>query len=84
MRTFAVKPPSLPVLITLLAGATLAVFAISTAVGYAPLDLGAAARDWLAGKPSLPALVLTELRLPRAILGALGERGADDGGPPSL
>lgn len=71
MRTFAVKPPSLPVLITLLAGATLAVFAISTAVGYAPLDLGAAARDWLAGKPSLPALVLTELRLPRAILGAL-------------
>ena len=71
MRTFAVKPPSLPVLIALLAGATLAVFAISTAVGYAPLDLGAAARDWLAGKPSLPALVLTELRLPRAILGAL-------------
>lgn len=71
MKAPASNPPSLPVLIALLAGATLAVFVLSTAIGYAPLDLGAAARDWLAGRPSLPALVLTELRLPRAILGAL-------------
>ncbi len=71
MKAPASNPPSLPVLIALLTGATLAVFVLSTAIGYAPLDLGAATRDWLAGRPSLPALVLTELRLPRAILGAL-------------
>jgi len=66
------SPLSTPKLLTgLLAGATLIVFALSTAIGYAPLDLGAAVSDWLAGRPSLPALVLAELRLPRAILGAL-------------
>lgn len=71
MKALSVSPPSLPILVALLAAATLAVFMLSTAVGYASLDLGAAVRDWLAGRPSLPALVLTELRLPRAILGAL-------------
>lgn len=71
MKTLPFQPPSLALLIALLALATLAVFALSTAVGYAPLDLGAAIRDCLAGRQSLPALVLTELRLPRAILGAL-------------
>ena len=71
MKAPASNPPSLPVLIALLTGATLAVFVLSTAIGYAPLDLGAATHDWLTGRPSLPALVLTELRLPRAILGAL-------------
>lgn len=45
-------------------------FFASIAIGYAPLDLGAAFGDLLAGRQSLPALVLTELRLPRAILGA--------------
>ncbi|MBN9435771.1 iron ABC transporter permease [Bosea sp. (in: a-proteobacteria)] len=45
--------------------------ALSVAVGYADLDLGAAFSDWLAGRASLPALVLVELRLPRALLGAL-------------
>jgi len=64
-------PPSLPMLITSLALATLFACASSMAVGYAPLDLGAAIHDLLAGRPSLPALVLRELRLPRAILGAL-------------
>ncbi|MEN3214007.1 iron ABC transporter permease [Methylorubrum populi] len=43
----------------------------SVAVGYAALDLPAALGDWLAGRPTLPALVLMELRLPRALLGGL-------------
>lgn len=47
-----------------------ALFCASVAVGYAPLDLGAAFGDLLASRPSVAALVLLELRLPRAILGA--------------
>lgn len=43
----------------------------SVAVGYAALDLPAALGDWLAGRTTLPALVLMELRLPRALLGGL-------------
>lgn len=58
-------------LVALLAAATLVMAALSLAVGYARLDLVAALGDWLAGRQSLPALVLVELRLPRAILGAL-------------
>ncbi len=42
----------------------------SLAIGYAPLDLKAALADLLAGRQSLPALVLLQLRLPRALLGA--------------
>lgn len=58
-----------------------ALFAVSLLIGYAPLDLGAALSDLLAGRESLPALVLVELRLPRAVLGAavgfsLGVTGA--------
>lgn len=63
--------PALPTLVALLAGATLAMLIGSMAVGYAPLDLGAALSDAVAGRKSLPALVLVELRLPRALLGAL-------------
>ncbi|MFG1185219.1 FecCD family ABC transporter permease [Xanthobacter aminoxidans] len=48
----------------------LVLFCASVAVGYAPLDLSAAFGDLLAGRQSLAALVLSELRLPRAILGA--------------
>ena len=59
----------------------LVLFSASVAVGYAPLDLRAAFGDLLAGRQSLAALVLSELRLPRAILGAavgfsLGVTGA--------
>ncbi|MBN8916791.1 iron ABC transporter permease [Xanthobacter sp. YC-JY1] len=59
----------------------LVLFCASVAVGYAPLDLGAAFGDLLAGRQSLSALVLSELRLPRAILGgavgfSLGITGA--------
>ena len=43
----------------------------SIAVGYAPFDVPAAAGDLLAGRATLPALVLWELRLPRALLGGL-------------
>lgn len=48
----------------------LVLFCASVAVGYAPLDLGAAFGDLVAGRQSLAALVLSELRLPRTILGA--------------
>ncbi|GJD73897.1 FecCD family ABC transporter permease [Methylobacterium goesingense] len=43
----------------------------SIAVGYAPFDVTAAAGDLIAGRATLPALVLWELRLPRALLGSL-------------
>jgi iron complex transport system permease protein len=43
----------------------------SIAVGYAPFDVPAAAGDLIAGRATLPALVLWELRLPRALLGSL-------------
>ena len=48
----------------------LALFLAALAVGYGPLDLMAAIRDLATGRNSLEALVLWELRLPRAILGA--------------
>jgi iron complex transport system permease protein len=48
----------------------LVLFSASVAVGYAPLDLRAAFADLFAGRSSVAALVLSELRLPRAILGA--------------
>ncbi|TXM67213.1 iron ABC transporter permease [Methylobacterium sp. WL12] len=44
---------------------------VSIAVGYAPFDVLAAAGDLIGGRATLPALVLWELRLPRALLGAL-------------
>ncbi|WP_441696055.1 FecCD family ABC transporter permease [Inquilinus sp. YAF38] len=63
--------PPYAVLVTGLALAALACLAGSIATGYAPLDLASAAGDLLAGRQSLPALVLLELRLPRALLGLL-------------
>ncbi|QTL03656.1 iron ABC transporter permease [Aquabacter sp. L1I39] len=45
-------------------------FAVSVALGYAPLDWPRALADLFAGRDSIPALVLVELRLPRAILAA--------------
>jgi iron complex transport system permease protein len=47
-----------------------AIFA-SIATGYAPLKIGAAFQDLFNGKESLAALVLLQLRIPRAVLGAL-------------
>ncbi|MDD3447003.1 MAG: iron ABC transporter permease [Zavarzinia sp.] len=46
-------------------------FAASVAIGYAPFDLRAGFADLLAGRETLAALILTELRLPRAIMGAM-------------
>ncbi|MGO1077325.1 iron chelate uptake ABC transporter family permease subunit [Inquilinus sp. CA228] len=66
-----VLAPSYPVLVTGLAMASVACLAGSIATGYAPLDLASAAGDLLAGRQSQPALVLLELRLPRALLGLL-------------
>jgi iron complex transport system permease protein len=54
----------------LLAALTAALFA-SIATGYAPLNIGAAVQDLLHGRDSLSALVLLQLRIPRAVLGAL-------------
>ncbi|WP_188611524.1 FecCD family ABC transporter permease [Chelatococcus reniformis] len=45
--------------------------AASLLAGYAPLDVPAAFADLVAGRDTLAALVLLELRLPRALLGAL-------------
>jgi iron complex transport system permease protein len=46
-------------------------FVVSLSIGYAPLDLGQAVGDLLNGRATLASLVLTELRVPRALLGAL-------------
>ncbi|MGO4666786.1 FecCD family ABC transporter permease [Bosea sp. 2RAB26] len=65
------RAPKLGRLIVMLALLMLAMMLVSMAVGYAPLDIKAALADALAGRKTLPALVLVELRLPRALLGAL-------------
>ncbi|MFC4349997.1 FecCD family ABC transporter permease [Fodinicurvata halophila] len=44
---------------------------LSIGLGYASFDVTAAWRDVLAGKETIPALVLLEIRLPRALLGLL-------------
>ncbi|MEW6255753.1 MAG: iron ABC transporter permease [Pseudomonadota bacterium] len=54
----------------LLALLTLALMAVSVALGPVPFDLAAAIGDLLAGRPTLEALVLADLRIPRAVLGA--------------
>jgi iron complex transport system permease protein len=46
-------------------------FVVSLSIGYAPLDLAQAARDLFMQQSSLAGLVLAELRIPRAVLGAL-------------
>ncbi len=58
-------------IIAALALAVVALLAASIAIGYAAFDVMAAARDLVAGRITLPALVLWELRVPRALLGAL-------------
>ena len=54
-----------------LAALVLVAFVASVTIGYATIDVGGALADLLAGRTSLGALVLMELRLPRAIIGAL-------------
>lgn len=77
MTTDAVEPaarswkPSYALLASALGLLVLALCGVSLAVGYVPLDLTQAFGDVLAGRDTLAALVLVELRLPRALLGAL-------------
>jgi iron complex transport system permease protein len=65
------RMPGRPVLIVALSVAVLLLAAASLDIGYAPLDVGAALRDLMHGERSFAALVLVELRLPRALLGVL-------------
>lgn len=58
-------------LLFILAALCAGLFLASLAIGYAPLDLAGAAADALGGRETLGALVLVELRLPRAVLGLL-------------
>jgi iron complex transport system permease protein len=58
-------------LVAVLAILVIVLFGFSLYLGYANLDLVQAFRDVLSGDKSLPALVLVELRFPRAFLGAI-------------
>jgi iron complex transport system permease protein len=74
LPSYGLLVAGLSVLVVILAGTSLA-------IGYAPLDLTQAIRDALSGRGTLAALVLVELRLPRALLGcfvgfSLGISGA--------
>lgn len=73
--------PSWPLLVGVLLVATVALTLASVAIGYAPLNIGAAISDVWRGDQTMEALVLIQLRLPRALLGAcmgfsLGVSGA--------
>jgi iron complex transport system permease protein len=73
--------PPYGVLVACLSVLVVFLFGTSLAVGYAALDLSQAFRDVLGGDKTLAALVLTELRVPRALLGcfvgfSLGISGA--------
>lgn len=57
-------------LIIVLALMTLGITLASLFVGYATIDVLSALKDAIAGRESVPALVLVDLRLPRALLGA--------------
>ena len=63
--------PPYAALVGALAALVIAAFVASVTIDYAAIDVGDALADLLAGRTSLDALVLTELRLPRAIMGAL-------------
>jgi iron complex transport system permease protein len=73
--------PSYGVLVAGLSALVAVLFAASLAIGYVSLDIPQAIRDVLTGQQTLAALVLVELRLPRALLGlfvgfSLGVSGA--------
>lgn len=71
-----------PALLSLLLTAlTLGLFAASLSVGPSAVSLGRALTDWWQGGDSTAAIILSEIRLPRALLGvlvggALGMSGA--------
>jgi iron complex transport system permease protein len=72
---YGVLVASLAILVVILMGASLA-------IGYAPLDLVQAFRDVFKGEKTLATLVLTELRLPRALLGCFVGLVPGSAGPP--
>ncbi|MGV6872885.1 FecCD family ABC transporter permease [Pseudochelatococcus sp. B33] len=63
--------PAAPALVAALALAAGALTVLSTALGDTTLDVAAALRDLVAGDNTIAALILVELRLPRALLGLL-------------
>lgn len=65
------REPPYALLLAALGALVVVAFTASVTIGYAPLNLGEAISDVVAGRPSLGALVLTELRLPRALTGVL-------------
>ncbi len=69
MSATATGRRALPFLVLALVAAGLA--ALSAAIGDTRLDIVAATGDVLAGRQTLAALILVELRLPRALLGLL-------------
>jgi iron complex transport system permease protein len=73
--------PPYGLLVTWLSILVMVLLSASLAIGYTSLDLSQAMRDVLRGDNTLAALVLTELRVPRALLGgfvgfSLGISGA--------
>lgn len=73
--------PRFPFASALLSVGLLAAFFLSLSIGSAPVPVLAGLFDWLTGQPGLPALVMGEIRLPRALLAlsagaALGLSGA--------
>src|SRR5262249_60152883 len=62
---------SYSLLLSLLGGLVIILFRASLALGYANLDLWRAFHDVINGERTLAALVLVELRLPRALLGCI-------------
>jgi iron complex transport system permease protein len=65
------RSPSHRVVVTGLSILAIVLLIASLAIGYTPLDVKQAALDALSGRHTLAALVLVELRLPRALLGGL-------------
>jgi len=80
-RAGVLEPHAYRGLVAVLSLGTLAMTVLSLFIGYARLDVPQALSDAANGVRSLPALVLIELRLPRALLGcfvgfSLGITGA--------
>jgi iron complex transport system permease protein len=65
------EPERYGTLLAVVATAMMIAVLASAATGYAPLNIGEAVQDVISGNNSLSALVLLQLRIPRAVLGAL-------------
>ena len=65
------RTPGYPILLAGLAVLAVVLFGASLAIGYAPFGLAGAIREAVAGERTVDALVLVQLRLPRALLGLL-------------